>query len=88
LRAELRDRYGKLPRSVELLLSTAELKIVAGTANVDTIETKDDKIMLSERGQLYQVAGKFPRLTKPRPEGKLTEIRKLVESLAHEHNPH
>jgi transcription-repair coupling factor (superfamily II helicase) len=81
LRAELRDRYGKLPRSVDLLLVAAELKIVAATAGVDTVETKDGKIMLNSRGLFHQVAGKFPRLNTTKPENKLTEIRKLVESL-------
>jgi len=81
LRAELRDRFGKLPRAIELLLGSAELKIVAATVNVNIIETRDDKIMLTSRSQLYQVAGKFPRLTRPRPAGKLKEIRKLLELL-------
>ncbi len=82
LRAELRDRYGRLPRPVEHLLTSAELKIHAAAAGIDTIETRDDKLMLNTQGQFYQPAGKFPRLTKPKPEGKLTEIRKLIESLA------
>jgi len=36
--------------------------------------------MLSQRGMLFQVGGKFPRLASPKPEGKLTEIKKLLES--------
>ena len=82
LRREFRDRYGKLPREVRLLLQCAEIKILAAQAHVDVVETKADKIMLSQRGQLFQVGGKFPRLTKIRPEDKLTELWKLLESLA------
>jgi len=81
LRAEFRDRYGKLPREVKLLLRCAEVKLLAAAVNVDTVETRADKIMLSQRGQLFQVGGKFPRLTATKPEGKLTEIKKLLESL-------
>jgi transcription-repair coupling factor (superfamily II helicase) len=81
LRIEFRDRYGPLPREVKLLLQCAEVKILAGHANVDTVETRDDKIMLSQRSVLFQLAGKFPRLTATKPEGKLTEIKKLLESL-------
>jgi len=81
LRREFRDRYGKLPREVRLLLLCAETKILAAQAHVDVVETKADKIMLSQRGQLFQVGGKFPRFTKTRPEDKLTELRKLLESL-------
>jgi len=82
LRAELRDRFGRIPRPVELLLGTAEVKILAAAAGVDTLETKDDKIMPSQRGQFHQPGGKFPRFTRPRPEGKLTELKKLLQSLA------
>jgi len=81
LRREFRDRYGKLPREVRLLLQCAEVKVLAATAHVDVVETKEDKIMLSQRGQLFQVAGKFPRFTKLRPEDKLTELKKLFDSL-------
>ncbi|MGD0650575.1 MAG: transcription-repair coupling factor [Verrucomicrobiia bacterium] len=82
LRREFRDRYGKLPREVELLLRCAEVKILAAAAKVDTVETRADKIMLSQRSVLFQIAGKFPRLAATKPEGKLTEIKKLLESLA------
>jgi hypothetical protein len=66
---------------VDLLLGAAELKVAAAEAGVDAVETREDKIMLGAAGQLYQVQGRFPRLTKTRPEGKLAEIRKLLESL-------
>jgi transcription-repair coupling factor (superfamily II helicase) len=81
LRGDFRDRYGKLPREVKLLLQCAEVRVLAANAHVDTVETREDKIMLSQRGQLFQVSGKFPRLTATKPEGKLTEIKKLLESL-------
>lgn len=81
LRAELRDRYGPLPAEVELLLRTAAVRIVAAQAGVENVETRDDKIMLTQRGVLFQVGGKFPRLTGPTPEQKLTETRKLIDSL-------
>jgi transcription-repair coupling factor (superfamily II helicase) len=80
LRREFRDRYGKLPREVKLLLQCAEIRLLAAAVNVDVVETRDDKIMLSQRGMLFQVGGKFPRLASPKPEGKLTEIKKLLES--------
>ena len=82
LRREFRDRYGKLPREVKLLLQCAEVRLLAAAVNVDTVETRGDKIMLSQRGVLFQVAGKFPRLTATKPEGKLTEVKKLLQSLA------
>jgi transcription-repair coupling factor (superfamily II helicase) len=85
LRQEFRDRYGKLARGVRLLLQAAEIKVLAGQAHVDTVETKDDKIMLTSRGQLFQVGGKFPRMISDKPEGKLQEVKALLKSLQTEH---
>jgi hypothetical protein len=50
-------------------------------AYIETVETRDDRIMLSQRGVLFQVGGKFPRMTGTTPEEKLTEITKVLESL-------
>jgi transcription-repair coupling factor (superfamily II helicase) len=87
LRREFRDRYGKLTREVRLLLQAAEVKVLAGQAHVDTVETKEDKIMLTSRGQLFQVGGKFPRMTSDKPEGKLQEIKALLKSLEATNEP-
>ena len=82
LRREFRDRYGKLPRTLELLLECAAVRIRAGDAHIETVETREDRIMLSQRGVLFQVGGKFPRMTGTTPEEKLTEIGKVIESIA------
>jgi len=82
LRREFRDRFGKIPRPLELLLQCAEVRIQASDAHVETVESREDKIMLSQRGALLQVGGKFPRFVETKPEGKLTEIKKLLESVA------
>ncbi len=81
LHREFRDRFGKIPRKVEVLMQCAEVRIQAGEAHVDTVETREDRIMLSQRGVLFQVGGKFPRMTGTTPEEKLAEIKKLLESL-------
>ncbi len=87
LRGELRDRYGPLPREVRLLLEVAEVRLHAAAAHVDVVETRDDKIMLSQRGVLFQVGGRFPRMTKSSAEGKLQEIKALLKSLEASHEP-
>jgi transcription-repair coupling factor (superfamily II helicase) len=81
LRSELRDRFGPLPVAVDLLLRCAEIRILAGEAKVETVETREGKIMLSQHGQLFQVNGKFPRLTRALPEEQLEEIARLLRSL-------
>jgi transcription-repair coupling factor (superfamily II helicase) len=82
LRREFRDRFGKVPREVEILLQCAEVRIQAGEAHIETVETREDRIMLSQRGVLFQVGGKFPRMTGTTPEEKLAGIRGVIESVA------
>jgi len=81
LRKEFRDRFGKIPREMGILLQCAEVRIQAGDAHVETVETREDRIMLSQRGALFQVGGKFPRMTGDTPEKKLAEIKSVLGSL-------
>jgi transcription-repair coupling factor (superfamily II helicase) len=81
LRAELRDRFGPLPPPVERLLLVTELKLLAAERGVTAIETRDDKLMLTRRGDYVQMSGKFPRLTKKTAEARLKEIKKLLLAL-------
>jgi transcription-repair coupling factor (superfamily II helicase) len=78
LQKELRDRFGKLPEAVELLLAVGELKILASDKNVSSIEVADDKLKLIRSGDYIQLGGKFPRLTKKDAKGKLKEIKRLL----------
>ena len=78
LNGELRDRFGPLPPSAELLLQTAELKILASEKAVAMIEVQDDKLMLTRHGDFITLGGKFPRLTKKDAKARLKEIKKLL----------
>jgi transcription-repair coupling factor (superfamily II helicase) len=81
LKNELRDRFGPVPPSAELLLKAAELKLIAAGKNVTIIETKGDKLMLTRNNDFLMVSGKFPRLTRATPSARLNEIKKLLLSL-------
>ena len=81
LQKELRDRFGPLPPSVELLLQVAELKILASEKSVTVIEVKEDKLMLTRHGDYITLGGKFPRLTKKTAEARLKEIKKQLLAL-------
>jgi transcription-repair coupling factor (superfamily II helicase) len=81
LAKEVRDRFGPLPRSVEVLLQVAELKLLASNKAVTIIETKGDKLMLTRYGDLLTVGGRLPRLTRKEPAGRLKEIKKLLLAL-------
>ena len=81
LRAEMTDRFGKLPEPVELLLQVSDLKILAASKNITAIESRGSKLMLTRNADYLQVGGKFPRLTKPDARARLKEIRKLLQVL-------
>jgi transcription-repair coupling factor (superfamily II helicase) len=78
LQSELRDRFGKIPPAVELLLSIAELKFLAADRGISGIETKGERLMLKRNDDYITLAGKFPRLTKAEPKARLREIKKLL----------
>ena len=75
------DRFGKLPRAVELLLQSTELKYLASGRGIASIESKEGKLMLTRNNDFITLAGKFPRLTKKDARGRLLEIKKLLLAL-------
>jgi transcription-repair coupling factor (superfamily II helicase) len=81
LRAEMIDRFGKLPESVDLLLQVSDLKILASSKDITAIESRGPKLMLTRNADYLQVGGKFPRLTRADAKGRLKEIRKLLQVL-------
>jgi transcription-repair coupling factor (superfamily II helicase) len=81
LRAEMRDRFGALPTPVELLLEVAALKLLAAERGITSVESAEDKLMLTRNNDYVMVDGKFPRLTKPDTKRRLKEIRRLIQSL-------
>jgi transcription-repair coupling factor (superfamily II helicase) len=81
LKAELRDRFGRLPPPVELVLQLASVRLLAAERGITIIETRDDKLMLTRGGDFIMVSGKFPRLTKKEPRARLTEIKRLLQML-------
>jgi transcription-repair coupling factor (superfamily II helicase) len=78
LRIELRDRFGPLPPSAELLLKVAELKLIAVERNISIVETKGEKLMLTRNHDYIMVGGKFPRLKRTTPSARLNEIKRML----------
>jgi transcription-repair coupling factor (superfamily II helicase) len=81
LRQAWRDRFGPLPEPAENLLQVAELKLAAAAAAIEGIEIKQQRLMLSRRGEFILLNGKFPRLTAPSPTAWLREAADWVKSL-------
>ena len=81
LAKELRDRFGPLPKPVELLLEVARLKVLASERGFRAIETKEDKLILTRNGDYVMIEGKFPRLTKEGAKERINEIKRWVGRL-------
>ena len=80
LRKDWRDRFGPLPDSATNLLIHSEIKIAAASRKIEQVEVRDNKLMLSRRGDFVLIGGKFPRLTAPTPTGQLHEVLALIQS--------
>jgi transcription-repair coupling factor (superfamily II helicase) len=76
VRKEWRDRFGKFPPVVENLFLLAEIKLAAAKAGITRVEVREAKLMLTSRGELVLVGGKFPRLVARPPH--LSEVLELI----------
>jgi transcription-repair coupling factor (superfamily II helicase) len=81
LRAELRDRFGPLPTAADLLLRVHDLRLLAASRGVTSVEVAAGKVKLTRNGDLITVGGQFPRLARPDAPGRLAELRRLLLSL-------
>jgi transcription-repair coupling factor (superfamily II helicase) len=78
---EWRDRFGTFPEAVENLITFTRIKLAAAAKEITRVETREDKLMLTRRGDFILVAGKFPRLVAPEIEKRLPEILELLHKL-------
>jgi transcription-repair coupling factor (superfamily II helicase) len=81
LREEMRDRFGPLPKGVEVLLLVADLKVLASSRGISVMETKGDKLILTRQNDYVMDNGRFPRLSHWDPESKLSEIHQILSAL-------
>ena len=81
LRKRWKDRFGRWPESVELLLFYNRARIYAALAKIAGVETKDDKLMIFRNGDYVMVGGKFPRLSRTGARARLQEVEKWILSL-------
>jgi transcription-repair coupling factor (superfamily II helicase) len=78
---EWRDRFGPFPEAVENLITFTRIKLAAAGEEITRVETRENKLMLTRRGDFILVAGKFPRLVAPGIEKRLPEILELLRKL-------
>jgi transcription-repair coupling factor (superfamily II helicase) len=81
LRKEWRDRFGAFSEAVTNLLTLSQIKLAASRAQITAVEVREDKLMLTRRGDFILVAGKFPRLVAAKMEERLAEILGLLRKI-------
>ena len=80
--SQWRDRFGPLPLPVDNLCRTTELKLTAHHHGFSSIQVKEEKIMLTRRGEFVQINGKFPRLRpSATPQQRLEEVLVWIRQL-------
>lgn len=79
---ELIDRFGSLPQAVKNLLSISEIKFHSSIRMISSIEIQNKRVMISRNGGFITLAGgKFPRLTKGKPNAQVQELKNLILDL-------
>jgi transcription-repair coupling factor (superfamily II helicase) len=81
LARDWRDRFGKFPLAVDNLLLLTEIRLAAAKAGIQRVEVREDKVMLTRRGEFILVAGKFPRISSVTIDQHLGEILALLRKL-------
>lgn len=82
LRFEWKDRFGTLPVPAENLLLVGRIALTAGKKKITAVEVREDKLMLTRRGDFLLIDKKFPRIRQTGGEAKLREILEMIGSLA------
>ncbi len=80
--SQWRDRFGPLPPPVDNLCRTMELKLTAHHHGFTSLQIKEEKVMLTRRGDFVQINGKFPRLRpSAKPQQRLEEALVWIRQL-------
>lgn len=81
LRGEWRDRFGPLPKPAENAILCAIIRVEAARRKISMVETRDRRVMFTQRKELLQKDGRFPRLTASDPASSLREVLTLLEKI-------
>ena len=82
LRQEWHDRFGPVPDPVHRLSMVTHTRFLAARLGITTVETRDDKLMLSRDDDFIKNGRLFPRLTQEDTTEKLGEIVAHLKTLS------
>ncbi|MBC2594259.1 transcription-repair coupling factor [Ruficoccus amylovorans] len=82
--AEMKDRFGPVPASVDYLLKMTEIRCLAERKGISLVETEGNRLKCRLAGSrepaFVKVGNRFPRLTAKKPLPKLNEIRTFLKT--------
>jgi len=82
LKAEWKDRFGRWPEPVEMLLGYNRLRLSALSGNITQITVKGQVLKITRNGDYITENGKFPRLKKTKPKAKLLELERWIQAFS------
>jgi len=78
IRAELRDRFGRIPAPVQRLLMVATIRVRAAEKGVKLVEVRSGKLRLFRNSDYVMKDSRFPRLAESSTGDRLDEILQLI----------
>jgi transcription-repair coupling factor (superfamily II helicase) len=82
LKGQWKDRFGRWPEETEMLLKFHHLRLTGLGLGFESLEAKEDKLVLKRRGDFVMVGSRFPRLTASKAKNRLIEIEKWLKTLS------
>lgn len=81
LRDEFCDRFGAVPPAVDRLLKIRRVRVLAAAAEIDRVETRDDRVLLSRADAFVKDGARFPRLDGATTDARLDALIDVVRAL-------
>ena len=78
---EFRDRFGPVPPALNRLLKMCRIRLLAAERGIESVEGRDDKIILSRSGDFIKKGTRFPRFPSEIPDDKLNRIVQVLRNV-------
>jgi len=83
LEKEVRDRFGRMPPSVQALFLVTRIRIEAEHRSILSVESDDSLLRMKKLGNpptFIKSGSRFPRLTRKKPLSRLKEILQIIQT--------
>ncbi len=83
IEGELKDRFGRLPVPVQILIVFSQIRSLAEQKGIKSVETEGSRLKLniaqSKGDKFVKIGSRFPRLNKAKPFDRLKEVRSYLK---------